>query len=336
MSTFFLRLVTAACAALLLVCALLRPAVAAQPENNKRSAIFYGTISNSFDLNGKIDAGVRRFKVCVEGINSSFDVTNTQRDAHSHGAFIGDDYSSYTQLPFVNPSTGNLEVPIAARIDRRPTPPDDGKWINYLWLAFASHSYFTNRSGLDAAPIWTTGLTADQEKSMPVFARYEPLPDSPFPSHVAYFTDGFRYSRDTHTKSLLKIAFEHPFEGGITNFVGRTGSVTNIAGVLYPMSFDITRYGVAKGRANTGATLKPLMVSHIAVTKVELSDQIVRPPAFEGQAVAVDYRFAAPSSQIGGIHMPMSDGKWPDRSNTLHQQQLQQRMLRQAAATAPQ
>jgi hypothetical protein len=177
----------------------------------------YGRVRGIVYTTQGVFDSTRSFSASVRGPDSSFDVTNEMRTATFHAALKEGDYSYCYQGPFTN-QNGAVTYPIAARIERRAVPIDDGSWIHNLWLAFASHSYFTLRSNSSAAAVWPTGLREANEGRMGIRAFYRALPGSPFPAQIDYLAEGYEYF-ESESHNLQRVALPPPFDSGYTNFV---------------------------------------------------------------------------------------------------------------------
>jgi len=289
---------------------------------------FWGTISNAFCLPNGIHEEGRSFRVTVDGAECSFDTTNQAAGGDSHAAFKGQEYSYYYHGLYTN-ELGVVTKPIAARIELRAVPRDDGSWINYLWLAFACHSYFVSRPDSNALPIWATGLKATWETNMRTTALYMPLGGSPFPKEVDYISDGADYFEGRTAGLLQRRPLLPPLDVGYTNFVLRTLEVTNIDGQLLPVESEICRFVPVRGGESRGS-LRTLVTSHIIVNTLAVGPGKVVHPTFSGSAVVLDGRFVNSTSPIRVLHLPMTNGAWPSLDTARKQFDAQRRMLAKA------
>ena len=273
------------------------------------SVTFWGSISNTFYLPNEITRNTRSFKVVVNGSDSSYDVTN---GAHRyHAAFKNGELSSTSEGPATN-HLGLLTNAVSARIERRQVPRDDACWINYLWLAFGCHSYFTSRSDLSALPIWPTSdrQTDEDDAKMGTLAFYTSLPGSKFPSEVNYVAEGFDYFRG-NSGLWQRSPLLPPLNAGYTNFSGHTVTYTNIEGLLIPAHFEIHRYAPKRSGPDANAALRILTDTSINVDRIVAGVDEVAQPGFNGILVAQDFRASTPTSAVRYVWMPMTKGVWP-------------------------
>ena len=238
----------------------------------------YGRVRGIVYTTQGVFDSTRSFSASVRGPDSSFDVTNEMRTATFHAALKEGDYSYCYQGPFTN-QNGAVTYPIAARIERRAVPIDDGSWIHNLWLAFASHSYFTLRSNSSAAAVWPTGLREANEGRMGIRAFYRALPGSPFPAQIDYLAEGYEYF-ESESHNLQRVALPPPFDSGYTNFVTHTTKSTRLQGFLFPLRCEITRFGVVQ--ENRAFRLNTLTVTQISVESFAVGTNPIAHPTLSG------------------------------------------------------
>lgn len=291
---------------------------------------FDGVMSNSFFVGNQLVEKSRKFQATVDGANSAYVVEDSERGTKSSAAFKAGEYSYTFVGPFTN-KNGQVSTPIAARIENRDHPRDDGSWINYLWLGFGSHHYFTSHLNQAIEPIWLTGLHESNEDNLGLSASYTPLPNSSYPKFVAYISDGYEYFEGKKSGALLRKRLRHPFDLGFTNIILNLYSYTNLDDELYPTEFEISRFGV-QNMWQTNASLKLLVRSRVFVTSIEKHAQPVSNPEFKGQIYAMDATASAPGQRAYAVHVPMTNGNWPDSSETARLYEKQKKIAEQAKA----
>lgn len=283
---------------------------------------FRGSISNSFFLPDGLSSEIRRFEVKVSAAGSSYDITNAAM-ASFHATLKSGEIAHYFEQARTSRS-GVVSNTVAAQIESRPCPRDDGSWVNYLWLAFGCHSYFTNRPDDRALPIWRTALLPrdEDEARMNITASYTALHGSPFPAEVRYLIDGFDYVRGPTKGILQKIPLRPPLDTGYAVFTGQAITFTNVGGFIVPVQFDITRYAPLRSGNSTTGALRVLTYTSIAVDSINVVTDLVETPRFRGTAVAVDLRTANPTSQVRMVLRRMTNGNWPNIQETQNQHRL--------------
>ena len=291
---------------------------------------FFGTISNVFFMPGTIYEGDRNFKFRVRGTNSSCEITNRDLIRHSHASFIGNNYYYYHVGPYTN-KQGSVSFPVAARIDDKNFPRDDGSWINDLWLAFGCNNYFTNRVDLAAMPIWRTGLSIEDDVKMGTKALYSALSGAQFPNRIDYLSDGYDYFKGKSGDLVQKRKLTPPLDRGYTNFMGRALAFTNVGGVSLPVEFEICRFAPDRNSHAKGA-LRQLQYAHITVDNILINNEEISPPQISEPAVAIDYRFLNSKAQVKQIFLPINNGKWPSYEQAKMQFETQNQIVDKTAA----
>lgn len=289
------------------------------------AVVFRGAISNSFFVEGQLLEKGREFEVAVTERGSSYIVRDAERRTESRASFINGEYSYTLQGPFTNRS-GQVSNVVSARIETRRHPRDDGSWINYLWLGFGSYDYFAHRTNSAAHPIWATGLREKNENKLGTTAVFWPLETAHYPASVCYVTDGNVYFEVKESNSLQKKQMRPPFDSGFTNLAFNLISTTNLDGEQVPVEFEISRFGT-QNTWQTNASLKLLMISHVWVYSVNRQTNRVSEPGFAGRVVALDARISPDGTGLRGLHVAMTNGNWPNISETRRIYESQKRAI---------
>ena len=280
----------------------------------------WGTISNNVYYPDGSRRMIRFFEASTDGTNSSILITNvTTRLISQTGWKAGDRFYSF-QLPQTN-SLGTVSNVSGARVDHNQVPYLDNTFNECVWLAFASHSYFTHRTNDSASPIWPTGLRPENDDKIGTRAFYTVLKESFFPSEVAYVCDGFLHVEGVTKGILQKIPLRPPLDQGYTNYIGRAVATTNIAGVEVPLKFEVFRYGPVASGPEALSELKMLMYCVIEVNQVAIKLSGVDHPPLDKRAVVMDTRMAGTSPVRMVLHEVVSN-LWPTIDQTEKKQKL--------------
>jgi hypothetical protein len=284
---------------------------------------FLGSISNSFyRADGTVSQHEGDFEMSVNGLNSTFNITNRYQNQENHALFTNGEFSVVYRKPETHSDTMSPE---AARTEKLAVPREDGSWINYLWVALGSHVYFNSRTNQDADPVWTTGLNANNQKQMGIRAVYQALQKAPFPNRVDYISQGFMFFESRSTKMLQKAPLDHPLDLGYTNFSVRVTGITNIEDRVFPIDIVIKRYRPKQenGRLNE---LTLLVESQIHIQRIERGDKPLLAPNIGNQTVVIDERYATPTSRTPAVFMIATNGQWPSSSQSKHAMQVVEKL----------
>jgi len=215
----------------------------------------------------------------------------------------------------------NRQVIFPAQVEGRVIPRPEGTLAEYVWFAFASHSFFSTLTNQDQVmvPIWSPEDPQIRRQPFTMKVLYELLASAPgLPSRVDFLNDGYYRSYNPVTKAIDVIPLASPFDKGYTNAVYRVLTVTNIAGYSLPGRFVFTVYSSPIGANEISFERSVVWGKTEGVSDAAPEKADMRP--FNGLASVVDYRLGG-VVRLSGQSYPykycpytVTNGLWPDSS----------------------
>ena len=260
-----------------------------------------------------------RFSVAVDGCRYRILVVDQDNGNRCEAAFDGSElYEFFSMKSEVNDSYTCL-------IDTNSIPPDDGRTLNYLWLAYASSCYFSVVKTNRLTPIWMLDdpNLLDQDFNVKAFWQTQTgLPHVPVA--VFYLSDGIVRALSSD-KRHIEFRYPPPFDQGFTNAVYTALATEAVGNLVLPARFVFTRYYVQD----------PQHVSVLNVTEGEalsLREGTVKPPfrpTCTGQAFVIDKRFRGLDKLVPAITYHVTNGNWPttEELRPLHTKKLSRELL---------
>lgn len=241
-----------------------------------------------------------RFWVAVDGCRYKISVDQGNGNRCEAAFDSGELYEFFTMKSGSNDSYTCL-------IDTNSIPPDDGRTLNYLWLAYASSCYFSAVKTNRLTPIWMLDDPDLLAQSFSVQASWQTESDLPhLPVAVFYLSDGIHRALSSD-KRHIEFRYPPPFAQGFTNAV-YTALATKVVGTLVlPTRFVFTRYYVQD----------PQHLSVLNVTEgdaLSLREGTAKPPfrpSSKGQVFVIDKRFRGSDKPVPVISYHVTNGNWP-------------------------
>jgi hypothetical protein len=283
----------------------------------------WGTLSNNVYFSDGVRRDTRIFTVSSDGADASLLITNPATGMTAQTTWKAGDRFYNFQLTRTN-NFGAISNVSGARIDHTQTPLLDGSYAECVWLPFASHSYFTNRTNDSALPIWPTGIPTKDEGRIGTRAFYGTLTNSIFPSEVAYVTDGFEHFIGSTAGMLQSIPLRSPLRDGFTNYFGHTIIATNMSGHEVPLKFEIFRYGPALSGPDRYSALVLLSYHVIEVIGISIGENQIEYPRFGTKAAIADTRTVTSTSAVRLVIHSASSNIWPTVEQTEKMQKQKQ------------
>lgn len=238
-----------------------------------------------------------------------FRATVSGESVHFHTAT--EDGRKYHECAFVDSTTYTVfggrvaeRELVAAEVDYRSFPRDDGSMINYLWLAYGSGSYFEERTTNRLHPIWSLDDPYLARQGFTVDASWERYPEGRLPLKVLYYNDGYARTRSGVRK------WPPPFDQGFTNAIYEVTASTNVLGRWMPLSFRFMRYGV-EPTVYSSNRLAIITAVEVRVTEIgwQGTGGVLR-PAFRGIADVTDRRFEKSNPSLPMLMYKATNGAW--------------------------
>ncbi len=185
-------------------------------------------------------------------------------------------------------------------------PPDDGRGLNYLWLAYASGCYFSALETNRLSPIWIqddpdlvkNGFTVrgfwNIQKTLPLL-----------PLQVCFLSDGVERTVSADRKKHLEWHYPSPFDRGFTNASYSVFETQAVGGLMLPSRFRFSRYYIY------GKQLEILnMTEGVALRLREGTKVHIFRPQFDGTAFVLDDRLAGVDRRVSPINYFVTNGNW--------------------------
>jgi hypothetical protein len=193
-------------------------------------------------------------------------------------------------------------------------PPDDGSLNQYVWLAYASHSYFRGLVTNRIEPVWHLDDPLLKASHFTCSAVIETDPLG-LPVHVAYFNDGFYRGIDRLKGAAVTQRLPAPYDKGYTNAVFERISSAMFEGQAIPDAFRFVLYAtpiaapvplrllmVVEGRPTSRRT------DHVSASDFR--------PQFGGKASVWDSRITGvvpvPNNHLKAQGQPAPKGQRPE------------------------
>ncbi|MGV3755379.1 MAG: hypothetical protein ACO1QS_08370 [Verrucomicrobiota bacterium] len=220
----------------------------------------------------------------------------------------------YTLRAF--PSKGNPAVATyTAIVTSGPVPRDDQSMVGYLWFAFGSSSFFSEKKAGLFEPVWQMGdpLLNDSGYKLPAF--WELREGTPkVPAKMTYISDGFARFMGNGRMQLRPV--QAPYDKGYTNavFFGEGNLTQN--GISFPVTSVFRNYYVADP-SKDGEPARLLVRTEIKAEisemkrKVSLESML---PQFKGQFNIQDRRARLLNPDVPTVIYSITNGNWPSLS----------------------
>jgi hypothetical protein len=260
-----------------------------------------------------------RFSVAVDGCRYRILVVDQGNGNRCEAAFDNSElYEFFSVKSGVNAS-------YTCVINTNNIPPDDGRTLNYLWLAYASSCYFSAVKTNRLTPIWMLDDPDLLDQGFDVKAFWQTQTGLPHvPVGVFYLSDGIVRALSSD-KRHIEFRYPAPFDQGFTNAVYTASATEMVGNLVLPARFVFTRYYVQD----------PQHLSVLNVTEGEalnLREGTAKPPfrpTFTGQVFVIDKRFRGLDNLVPTITYHVTNGNWltTDELRPLHTKKLSRELL---------